>query len=65
MQPQLIVDNAAWQPPVINYLRAITAATLLETPPHDMLAMLAMLGAAPDTTPSCPPTVPPRAVGFA
>jgi hypothetical protein len=65
MQPQLIVDNAAWQPPVINCLRAITAATLLEQPPHDMLAMLAALDAAPDTTPSCPPTLPPRAVGFA
>ena len=65
MRPLLIIYNAHWQPPVINYLRAITAGTLLEPAPHDMLAMLAMLSAAPDTTPSCPPTVPPRAVGFA
>jgi hypothetical protein len=65
MQPQLIIDNAAWQPPVINYLRAITAATLLEAAPHDMAAMLGVLDAAPDTTPSCPPTLPPRATGFA
>jgi len=65
MRPQLIIDNSAWQPPVINYLQAITAATLLEQLPNDMLAMLAMLGGAPDTTPSCPPTVPPCAVGFA
>ncbi|HSI16341.1 MAG TPA: hypothetical protein VK980_01125 [Sphingomonas sp.] len=65
MRPQLIIDNVSWQPPVINYLRAITAATALEQPPFDMLALLAALDAAPDTTPSCPPTVPPRAVGFA
>ena len=64
MRPLLIIDNVPWQPPVINYLRAITAATLLETPPHDMLAMLTALGAAPDTTPSCPPTLPPRAIGL-
>lgn len=65
MQPQLIIDNAAWQPPVINYLRAITAATLREAAPRDMAAMLGVLDAAPDTTPSCPPTLPPRAAGFA
>lgn len=65
MQPQLIIDNAAWQPPVINYLRAITAATLLETAPLDMAAMLGALDAVPDTTPSCPPTLPPRAAGVA
>ncbi|MES2043681.1 MAG: hypothetical protein V4475_07375 [Pseudomonadota bacterium] len=65
MQPQLIIDNAAWQLPVINYLRAITAATLLETAPLDMAAMLGALDEAPDTTPSCPPTLPPLAAGVA
>lgn len=65
MRPQLIIDNAAWQPAVINYLQAITVTTLRETPPHDMLAMLAALGDAPDTTPSCPPALPPRVSGLA
>ncbi len=52
MQPQLIIDNATWHPAVINYLRAITAATLREAPPDDMAAMLGALHTAPDTTPS-------------
>lgn len=46
-------------------MRAITASTLTEDTPSEMLAMIAVLDNTPANTPSCPPTTPQNAVGFA
>ena len=58
MQPQLIIDNDASQPIVINILRGITASTLLQPLPEIMTALLTILNATPGTVPTLP-TIPP------
>jgi hypothetical protein len=65
LRPQLIIDNSFHRCAVINFMRAITASTLTEDTPSEMLAMIAVLDNTPANTPSCPPTTPQNAVGFA
>ena len=61
MRPQLIIDNDTQQSATINIMRAITAPTLLEQLPLDVLGLLSRLHEVPASTPTLP-TVPPLSV---
>jgi hypothetical protein len=65
LRPQLIIDNSFHRSAVVNFMRAITASTLTEDVPAEMQAMIDLLNDTPANTPSCPPTTPQNAVGFA
>ena len=54
MRPQLIIDNDPQQSTTINIMRAITAPTLLEQLPLEILVLLSKLGEFPASTPTLP-----------
>ncbi len=54
MRPQLVIDNSYGQAPVISFMRAITASTLLEDIPAVMADLLLLLEAVPAGSPSSP-----------
>jgi hypothetical protein len=65
MRPQLVIDNSYGQPPVISFMRAITASTLLADVPAVMADLLILLQAVPAGSPSSPLSGPekPQALG--
>ncbi|HEX7849869.1 MAG TPA: hypothetical protein VF485_09095 [Sphingomonas sp.] len=65
MRPQLVIDNSYGQPPVISFMRAITASTLTADIPAVMADLLLLLEAVPAGSPSSPLSGPekPQALG--
>ena len=63
MRPQLIIDNDTYQSATINIMRAITAPTLLEQLPLDVLVLLSQLHDVPASTPTLPTVPPLRVIG--
>ncbi len=54
MRPQLVIDNSYGQPPVISFMREITASTLTAAIPAVMADLLILLEAVPAGSPSSP-----------
>jgi len=54
MRPQLVIDNSYGQAPVISFMRAITASTLIADIPAVMADLLILLEAVPAGSPSSP-----------
>ena len=54
MKPQLVIDNSFGQAPVISFMQAITASTLIAGIPAAMADLIAVLEAKPAGSPLSP-----------